>query len=120
MQTLKLVPRASGNRRPFQAVAYREPRLNTIVILTQDCSYTECPISNEISLLENNHPNKNEDYRIGILIYGAKDFCAWHGIPTGNVRLSRLFAAAMISVPDQQTAIEQLAQHFPKDAMLQF
>ena len=98
----KLVRDAMGDRvnKPFRPFAVFDSSLDRVVVLNQDCSYTEIRISRALAILEKNYPQEGENKYIGLEIWGIRHFCRTHRMMlSGKTDLKILLDYIMAEYP---------------------
>ena len=85
----------------FNPVAYYDENLDCVRVLVRDCSITETRINENLTLLEDNYPEKGEARYVGFSIKGAKHFCIKNGLPTtGPITVSGILTAMLDQHPE--------------------
>lgn len=85
----------------FKPVAYYDENLDCVRVLVRDCSITETRINENLTLLEDNYPEKRQARYVGFTIKGAKHFCIKNGLTTaGPITVSEILTAMVDHNPE--------------------
>lgn len=100
----------------FKPFAAYNKRLDSIWVLTKDCSVTEVRISDMLTLLEDNYPEKEEEKYVGFVIAGARGFCLRFGLLSrlGEVDLPVMLDAFFTLFPHDVILVDSIVRRLLK------
>ena len=78
--TLLVRKSVEGHSGEFRPCAYFDEELDSIRILTRDCSITETRVNQLLTVLEATYPDLTGRKRVGFTIKGARHFCQQQGL----------------------------------------
>lgn len=78
--------------RKFEPLAFYDPQLDCLEVITVDCSVTEVSISSSgLVLLERNRPEDGDLLYVGFRIEGVRYFCKENGLPYfGKIKIAEI------------------------------
>ena len=111
-----------GQSGEFRPCAYFDEELDSIRILTRDCSITETRVNQLLTVLEATYPDLTGRKCVGFTIKGARHFCQQQGLSLATtIKLSALLDAIIAACPDTivETFVDHVARPLVREAKIE-